>query len=1091
MPIRCFASWKADNFALQNTRERMQADCVAITEDRVERLRILQKGFRMAERARLYSVPPSVPFLETLVDKLVEGALVPGFCPQDNPQLLPSVTLYLPTRRSARLLPQVFQKKFGGIPVLLPDIRPVGDADEDAQSLTADIDLEPLPPAMPLLERHLAMTRLVKAWKGTLRREALSLRLDEPLGVPASTADAAWLAADLLSLMDEVETEEADWSELTALVPEDFARYWQITLDFLKIVQEAWPAHLAERGQMDPKARRSALIRREAQRLAKAAPGNPVIVAGVTGSVPATAELLKVVAGLKQGVIVLPGLDQHLDNRSWATLGQRSASASTNAARIGKGMATLPSHPQYSLKQLLDRLGVSRPDVATLGEIPDRARTLRETLVSEALRPADTSDAWTGFLAETAQSDRAEALEDVAILVARNEADEALSLSIALREAIERNEMAALISPDRMLTRRVAAELSRWNIQVDDSAGRPLDQTAPAILSVLAAKLALNGCEPIDLLALLKHPLARFGLPFKDIRSAARALERGVIRGPRARPGTGGLRAAVEASREEVDNAHIPRWKKVHEADWDVIVDLVERLAVALAPLEDLGESTEAISVTDLARLHIEVIQAVATDDTGSFDELYAGEAGEGLAQFLSDLLEGGSSGLDVPPGEWPTVLPALMAGQAVRRRLPGDQRVQILGPMEARLQTFDFVILGGLNEGIWPQRTRNDPWLSRPMKRDIGLEPPERRLGAAAHDFAQGLGARRVLLSRAARADGAPTVASRWLQRLTTLAGPGATRSMELRGGTYAKLAGLLDQPDGPVRPAKRPVPAPALGARPKSLSITEIERLIRDPYAIYARHVLDLQAVDPIGGEPGAADKGTLIHDALAEFLATWSGPFDDSAVAALKEIGEKLFEPFDAFPAVRALWWPRFQKIATGFVAFEERRSKAVEERFLEIGGGVELTLPGFDFRLRGRADRIDLMTTGDLAVIDYKTGQIPSQKQVDALLSPQLPLEAAMIRRSGFKDVPSGKQISELLYLQLKDGADPVPRNPRETSLEDLIEDAWQRLEQLIAHYCNPQTGYLSRARVMRGRAMDGDYDHLARTQEWALGGEEPT
>jgi len=229
---------------------------------------------------------------------------------------------------------------------------------------------------------------------------------------------------------------------------------------------------------------------------------------------------------------------------------------------------------------------------------------------------------------------------------------------------------------------------------------------------------------------------------------------------------------------------------------------------------------------------------------------------------------------------------------------------------------------------------------------------------------------------------------------------------------------------------------------------------------------------------------------HDALAEFLATWSGPFDDSAVAALKEIGEKRFEPLDAFPAVRALWWPRFQKIATGFVAFEERRSKAVDERFLEIGGGVELTLPGFDFRLRGRADRIDLMTSGDLAVIDYKTGQIPSQKQVDALLSPQLPLEAAMIRRSGFKDVPSGKQISELLYLQLKDGADPVPRNPRETSLEDLIEDAWQRLEQLIAHYCNPETGYLSRARVLRGRAMDGDYDHLARTQEWALGGEEP-
>ena len=678
-------------------------------------------------------------------------------------------------------------------------------------------------------------------------------------------------------------------------------------------------------------------------------------------------------------------------------------------------------------------------------------------------------------------------------MTARNEADEALSVAIALREAIERGENAALVSADRLLTRRVAAELARWNIQVDDSAGRPLDQTAPAILAILAAKLALNGCEPIDLLALLKHPLTRLGLPVKDIRSAARALERGVVRGPRARPGTAGLKQAVGASREAADTAHTPRWKKIHDGDWDVIADLVDRLAAALQPLEELALSGEALDLTDLARRHIEVIEAVSCDETGSAAELYAGEAGEALATFLSGLLEAGSSGLDIPPGEWPSVLPALMSGQAVRRRLPGDPRVQILGPMEARLQAFDFLILGGLNEGVWPQRTRNDPWLNRPMKRDMGLEPPERRLGAAAHDFAQGFGTRRVLLSRAARSDGAPTVASRWLQRLTTLAGPGLTQELEQRGSVYPSLAARLDRADGPVRPARRPNPKPPLAARPRSLSITEIERLIRDPYTIYARHVLDLQPVEPIGGEPGAADKGNLIHDALAQFLLSWNGPFDESAVQALIAIGEELFEPLDAFPAIRALWWPRFQKIAAGFVDYEARRARSVSERHLEIGGGVALPLPGFDFRLRGRADRIDQLQDGTLSVIDYKTGQVPSQKQVDALLSPQLPLEAAMIRRFGFKDVPADATVSDLIYLQLKGGTESVieaVRNPKETPLEDLIEDAWTRLEQLIAHYVKDDTGYLSRARVLRERQMDGEYDHLARTQEWALGGEEP-
>ncbi|MBO6891730.1 MAG: double-strand break repair protein AddB [Roseibium sp.] len=1046
----------------------------------------------MGAPTRLFSVAPSTPFLETLVETLVDGSLVPGFCPADDPALLPGATLYLPTRRAARLLPELFLKKFGGKPVLLPTVRPVGDTDEDLQGLTGDFDLEPLPPAMPLLERHLAMTRLVMAWKGLLRREALSLRSDEPLGVPASTADAAWLAGNLLSLMDEVETEEADWTELSDLVPEDHARYWQITLDFLKIVQEAWPAHLAERDQMDPKARRSALIRREAERLRAEKPRGPVIVAGVTGSVPATAELLKVVAGLDQGVIVLPGLDPYLDDRSWQALGARAPQPKSTHRPGFRKSAALPSHPQYSLKQLLDRLGVQRSDVALLGGKPGTELALREELVSEALRPADTSDNWTGYLDRVPEAQRALALKNVSTLTARNEAEEALSVAVVLRETVERGETAALVSPDRMLTRRVAAELGRWNVQVDDSAGKPLDQTAPAILSILAAKLAFNGCDPIDLLALLKHPLTRLGLAIKDVRSAARALERGVLRGPRAHPGTEGLKAAIKASRQEADKAHTPRWKKIHEGDWEVIEDLVNRLSEALAPLEGLAGRAGDMPVTELARRHVAVVQAIAVDEAGSVAELYAGEAGDALAQFFSGLLDADGCGLDMPPAEWPTVLSPLMSGHAVRRRLPGDPRIQILGPMEARLQSFDLVIMGGLNEGIWPQRTRNDPWLNRPMKQDIGLEPPERRLGAAAHDFAQGLGCKRVLLSRPARADGAPTVASRWLQRLTTLAGPEISRAMEARGSEYLSIAARLDRDTGPVRPAKRPEPRPPLQARPISLSVTEIERLIRDPYAIYARHVLELQQVDPIGGEPGAADKGNLVHDALALFLANWTGPFDDSAVAALTDIGEELFEPLDAFPAIRALWWPRFQRIAAGFVAYEAERAHHVDRRFLEIGGGVELALPGIPFRLRGRADRIDQMSDGRLTVIDYKTGQVPSQKQVDALLAPQLPLEAAMVKRSGFKEVPATAAFSELLYLQLKGGAEPlleVSRNPKETPLDDLIEDAWSRLEQLIAHYAQEETGYLSRARVLRERQSAGPYDHLARVQEWALGSED--
>lgn len=1032
----------------------------------------------MPARPTIFTIPPTAPFLETLVDALVQGRLVPGFDPKGDPLSLAGVTLYLPTRRAARALPDLFRRKLGTSASLLPVIRPLGDVDEDEHVLRAAPDATGLPPAIPPMERLLAMTRLVRGWKGALRRDVLGLAPDEPLRLPASAADAAWLAGDLLSLMDEVATEEAGWDGLLTLVPEDQARYWQITLDFLKIAMEAWPAYLAERGAMDPKARRSALIRREAERLAAMPPRGPVIVAGTTGSIPATAALLKAVADLPMGAVVLPGLDLGLDEASYEALGAPG------------GERAVPGHPQYSLKQLLSALGATRADVVPLAEAGSLALAGRERIVSQALLPAETTDAWPGFLNGVTVEERRRAFADVSLLVARNEAEEALAVSVALREAVEEGQSAALVSPDRTLARRVAVDLARWGIAVDDSAGRPLDQTPPAVLASLAARLALGGMEPVELLALLKHPLARFGWQAKEVRAAARSLERGVLRGPRARPGTAGLKAAIAAARATVEDRHTPRWKKLVEDDWRAVEELADRLAQALAPLETLLEAEGELPVERLVRAHLDCLSRIGRDETGSDAEIYAGEAGDALALAFSSLLEAGDTGLTVPVAEWPAVFAALISGINVRRRLPGDPRIAILGPLEARLQRPDLVILGGLNEGTWPQRMRNDPWLNRPMKRDIGLEPPERRIGAAAHDFCEGMGAARVILSRAERADGAPTVASRWLQRLTTLLGQEVTAEMRQRGERYRRLAGLLDRLDGPVVPASRPEPKPPVAARPERFSVTEIETLIRDPYAVYARRILKLDEVEPIGGEPGAAERGQIIHDCLAQFLETWRGPFDGSALEALIAIGRERFAPLEAFPAVKALWWPRFQRVAQAFIGFEAERAARIAERYLEIGGGMEFALPGArTIRLVGRADRIDRLADGSLAIIDYKTGQPPSPKQVEALLAPQMPLEAALVRAGGFDGISPDSDVSELLYIRLSGGKPPLeilPRNPKERSISELAEDALARTVQLVAAYENPDKGYLSRARVAEERVFGGAYDHLARVQEWSLG-----
>ncbi|MDX5592120.1 double-strand break repair protein AddB [Pseudovibrio sp. SPO723] len=1029
---------------------------------------------------KLFTIAPPTPFLQTLVENLLTGELVPGFDATSSPLALSKVTIYVPTRRAARSLPTLLREAMGQRSILLPKILPLGDVEEDEQVLRQEPDAEPLPPAMSLMERKLAMTQLVWAWKGHLRRELLGLGEGDTSAFPASSADAAWLAGDLLTLMDEVQTEEANWTDLTGLVPDNHAQYWQITLEFLRIVSEQWPAFLKEAGFMDPKARRSALIRRAAQLLRDQPPKGPVIVAGATGSVPATAELLKAVLSLEHGAIVLPALDQRMDNESWKALGGTD-----------EGMA-VPGHPQYSLQKLLATLGRTRDDVVALGTVSSPSLSHRSAIVNEALRPADTTDAWQGFFASELATKRPEAFQNVAVLSAGSEAEEALAVALVLREGIEADKKVALITPDRTLSRRVASELARWNIAVDDTAGRPQDQTPPTILAMLTAKLALGGLDPVQLLALLKHPLARFGLPVKEVRAAARALERGVLRGPSPRPGISGLKEAILAARSAVEDRHTPRWKKLVEADWQSIDQLVMRLEEAIGPLEALLGAASDVDVKHIAQLHTDAVIKVAEEEDGSTTELFKGETGAALADTLTSLLDAETSSLAIPAAEWPGVFAALVSGNAVRSKLPADPRVHLLGPMEARLQHFDRVVLGGLNEGIWPQRTRNDPWLNRPMKGQIGLDPPERRIGSSAHDFLCAMGAEEVVLSRSARVDGAPAVASRWLQRILTLAGDEVTTAMKQRGTPYVEMARTLDRLEVPVMPAERPEPKPPLNARPKQLSVTRIETLIRDPYEIYARNILRLEEVDPIGGEPNAADKGTIIHDALANFLSQWDAAFDDKAIRALLDEGGRLFRPLDAFPAIRALWWPRFEKIAESFVGFEYGRAADIERRFLEVSGGAEMKRPdGSTFKLTGRADRIDLMKGNQLQVIDYKTGVPPSQKQVEALLSPQLPLEVAMIRRGGFEGIPAEAPVSSILYVQLKGGREALKvhnRDPEDQSVEELAEEAWSRLEQLVAAYENPAKGYLSRARVLKERQWASAYDHLARVQEWSLGGE---
>ena len=997
----------------------------------------------------VFTIPPGISFVDALAARLMAES-------GDDPLALARMTVLLPTRRGCRALHEAFLRRAAGLdgegrPLLLPRMKPLGDLDADelvggGEDLAEGAGGAELPPAMPGLRRQLRLAREIAA-RGA------------PRGAPPPPAPAARRAAALARLLDQVQTERLSLDRFDRLVPEDYARHWQRTLDFLALLRERWPRILEAEDCLDPAERRNRLLAAQAEAWRRNPPADPVIVAGSTGSIPATADLIEVVAWLPTGRVVLPGLDRAADEAQWAAI------------------LDDPAHPQHGLALLLRRLGLDRAAVGdwlAAGHGLPAAPASRALLVAEALRPAPTTEGWRELRGSFDPERRRLALRGVQRIDAPGPQEEAGVIALMLRQALEvPGRRAALVTPDRDLARRVAGELRRWGIEIDDSAGRPLADTAPGSFLRLVAELVAEGAAPVPLLAALKHPFAAAGREPGAFRALVRRLELALLRGPRPAAGFDGLAGAA---------AHL-----ADDAERRSLAALVQQLERLAAPFGRLLRGPRA-EIAALLQAHVALAEALAAsaDESGAA-RLWAGEAGEAAAGFIAELGEAARAFAPLPGRQYPALVAGLMAGAVVRPRHGGHPRLAIWGPLEARLQHADLLILGGLNEGTWPPEPAVDPWLSRPMRRDFGLPPPERRIGLAAHDFAQALGAAEVVLTRSLRVEGTPTVPSRWLQRLDGLLEsiglPDALARPTLPLGWQAGL----DLPAA-IRPVAPPAPRPPVAARPRRLSVTQVETWMRDPYAVYARHVLRLKALEPIDADPGAAERGSFIHEALHRFVHDNPGALPADGHERLLKCGRAAFGAVLDRPAVWAFWWPRFERIARWFVATESERRAGIAASFTERRGTLELAGPAGAFLLSATADRIDALRTGGLAIIDYKTGVLPKAEHVALGFSPQLPLEAAIAAAGGFADIPATAPAT-LAYWRLS-GSGDAPGEIREIKADaaTLAAEAREGLERLIATFDDAATPYAARPRPDFAPRF-GDYDHLARIKEWSATGAE--
>jgi ATP-dependent helicase/nuclease subunit B len=987
----------------------------------------------------------------------------------------------------------------------LPRTRAFGDPDEDAALILgaeggAEDDLEGTAGARAIgpLERRLALMRLVLAWGEAERARGGAADTYDTTGrlighpLVATPAQASSLAADLARLMDVIETEEVDLSALPKLVPDEYAEHWQHTLEFLKILTEYWPQHLRERGLVSPVAWRNRLMEMEAERLRAGRTAGPVIAAGSTGTVPATARLLSVIASLPNGAVVLPGLDLSLDQASWDSLGEH------------------PEHPQFCLAQLLSRLGATREDVVLVpGCSPNARMRARASLVSEALRSADQTDMWREYLARgTAQAvaasppkeqpasrqleleldekrdrtgDMMAALAGMNLIEAPTALDEAEAIALVLRDAIEtQGKTAALITPDRALARRVAVSLRRFGLIIDDSAGTPIARTVPGAFLDLVLPVVETNFAPPALMALLKHPLSLVGQTPAAIRQVARTLERAVFRRNYVGQGLVGAEAALRALQDKEVKG--PAWKI------NIAAALVADLIQAFAPLTALFAKTSPVSAAELARAHSAAAEALARDAEGSPAALWQSDAGEALSLLFTELMTQGDA-LKLEARDYAPFWRGMLAGQVVRPRGLAHHRLSIWGPLEARLQQPDLVFLSGLNEGAWPRPQEVGPWLSRPMRAALGLSPPERKNGLAAHDFAQGLSAPTVYLTRALKVDGVPTVASRWLRRLLALVDAAKLRALLDPPLPFAAWARDRDKANG-FAPAPRPAPCPPAEARPKKLSISRVERLIANPYEIFARDILELDKLEALGAEPDARARGQVVHRVLREFALRHPDALPEDIEGELVAIADGLFVELGTSPRVAAFWRPQLKRFARWFAATEATRRAEVERVHAEVGGELKLEA-GNGFRLTGRADRIDVLRDGALAIYDYKTGAAPSQTHVDELYAPQLPLEAAMAAKGGFGAL-GAREVRRLCYIEASGKRGGAERDAGMRLPSSLGKEAYANLVRLVERYARADTPYEAKRRPAAAFKKIYPYDEyaqLARLKEWAAANSE--
>jgi len=894
---------------------------------------------------------------------------------ESNPFDLAKVKVILPTRRACQTLKESFLMQSCESATLLPQMIALYDMDDFATDL---------PEAISDWERLFLLTRLCQA-KPNLKE----------------TPKAFQVALSLAELLDLSYQYQVDFSHLSDLVTgENFAQHWQETIEFLDIIHTAWPQILKEKNLIDRQDKLQRIILEKAKSIQNS--DDYVIIAGLTADLPSVAELMKKIK--IKGDIFLDGVDKNY---------------------ILSDNNPEENHPQYLIVKTLKKLEISPNEVVFKTKPTDT-----EEFIEQSFR----SDIWQKSTIEQ------KCLDNIKYIMANTAEQEALTIALLLRQSLQtKDKTASFVTTDRTLARRVIAQMKRWQIHLDDSAGIPFKHTPTGSFLLQILNLAENFEDKTQMLALFKHPLfANAQEPTKmrmDIKNAEK-----------------------NARREHTDFSF--------------------QFSDKAKDFFDLFKTDQLVNTKELLIKHLSLAEEFAQTDNQSGGEiLWQSPFGKQLYQMLQDILKDIEILPTISTHQYANFFNTLIAFQQARQPYGYHQRLKVLGPIEARFTHTDLCIIGGLNEQVFPPLADTGPWLNRPMRKQLGLPNAEARITTLAHDFMHVMGAKEIILTRSVKNGGAPTVPSRFLQRLQMTA-----QINDLQIPTFvAHLADLVDTPDE-KQAIVRPCPCPKAETRPTKLSVTNVELLKRNPYAIYAKYILSLYPLDDWDKPAKGAQYGQALHETMAELINLSAKDFNEKEALTIfrQALKKNLLPKSDCI-----FYESQFKSCVLPFVLKQQEELKKQRiPSYTEIKGECSFNINNKPFTLTARVDRIDLSDQNTAKVIDYKTGSPPAFSEVVKGISPQLTLEAWMILQNAFPNIKADK-IEDMEYWHMSKNPciKGYQKSKNKIDLDVLLNKTELGLKKMLKTYADGKTPYEVEPIASIAPKYD-NYALLSRKKEWA-------